>query len=338
MTTYVLGAGASHHAGYPLCSELWSRMALWVTEEPVDSVHRMAMDEVEAINGPIVDIEEMLTNLDLGLKPFQALGERHRGKLKGKIRECLRDYFKSISDRGLGAQLYGAFATKLEGGDCIVTFNYDVALENELIRVGKFRVKNGYGFEGAWDEPESKVKVLKLHGSINWRGLLVGGGGPFVASSIGLGARPFVDNVDKALVGYPLRVLDTTFSGGSVTSPSITMIPPALKKKFAVTTTFGDEWTAFYDSLWLQAAESLERSSRIVLIGYSMPAADHQSRDMLLSNGNKQAEVVLGCASSNEGLRAEFQEHGFGRVRKLGGFEDLLQGFPECMSVASQSA
>jgi hypothetical protein len=29
MTTYVLGAGASKHAGYPLCSELWTEMNKW---------------------------------------------------------------------------------------------------------------------------------------------------------------------------------------------------------------------------------------------------------------------------------------------------------------------
>jgi len=102
------------------------------------------------------------------------------------------------------------------------------------------------------------------------------------------------------------------------------MVPPTHDKKYEVWTTFEPEWTSFYDCLWNQAEKSLKNSSRIVLIGYSMPAADHRSREMLLLKGNKQAEVVLCCASSNEDLRAQFQKHGFDRVRKLGGFEDSL--------------
>src|ERR1039458_71693 len=47
MTTYVLGAGASVHAGYPLCSALWSQMAMWVIQtHPPDSEHRQAIDTI----------------------------------------------------------------------------------------------------------------------------------------------------------------------------------------------------------------------------------------------------------------------------------------------------
>jgi hypothetical protein len=38
-----------------------------------------------------------------------------------------------------------------------------------------------------------------------------------------------------------------------------------------VKTSLGNEWVPFYESLWSQATESLERSDRIVIIGYSMP-------------------------------------------------------------------
>jgi hypothetical protein len=148
MTTYVLGAGASRHAGYPLCSELWSAMAIWVVEsQPHASEYRQAIDAVAVLHGPVADTERVFTDLVLGEGAFRALTDNQRKKLEGRIRRCLRDYFKSLSDQQHKASQYELFANKIEPGDVVVTFNYDVSLENELIRAHRFRVRNGYGFE-----------------------------------------------------------------------------------------------------------------------------------------------------------------------------------------------
>jgi hypothetical protein len=146
MTTYVLGAGASFHAGYPLCSSLWSQMAMWVIQlDPPNSAHRQAIDTIATLNGPVVDVESTFTNLDLGQGVFQALTDRQRGQLTHKIRRCLTDYFTEICSGRQESPLYAAFADAIEKGDRIITFNYDVSLENELISAEKFTIKNGYG-------------------------------------------------------------------------------------------------------------------------------------------------------------------------------------------------
>ena len=138
MTTYVLGAGASIHAGYPLCSALWSRMAKWTIEsQPVDSEFRRAVDVIAAIQGPVKDFESMFTDLDLGRVPFNALTEDDRNKLRGTIRRCVRAYFSSICTLHHEALLYRRSATTLSDGDVIVTFNYDASLESELVRAGR---------------------------------------------------------------------------------------------------------------------------------------------------------------------------------------------------------
>src|SRR5579872_7479353 len=80
-----------------------------------------------------------------------------------------------------------------------------------------------------------------------------------------------------------------------------------------------------YDSLNSQAADFLPRSDRIVLIGYSMPAADERARSLLLDNANKRAEVCVSCGSANFPLAAEFKAHGFSRVTDNGRFEDYLK-------------
>ena len=139
-------------------------MAAWVIEtEPLESEYLEAANTVTTLNGPIVDVEQIFTDLDLGQGTFRALTEDERQKLKRKIRRCLRAFFLSIRSQDLPTSLYATFANKVAADDALVTFNYDVALENELIHAQRFRVRNGYGrsFEADWDEPSSDVTVLR---------------------------------------------------------------------------------------------------------------------------------------------------------------------------------
>ena len=112
MTTYVLGAGASHHAGYPLCSELWPKMAAGLINQPeaTEPEFRVAIDEILALNGPVTDIEAVLTDLDLGQGAFHGLEEDHRRKITGTIRRCIRAYLIHIHSEQDAAALYAAFA------------------------------------------------------------------------------------------------------------------------------------------------------------------------------------------------------------------------------------
>lgn len=327
MTTYVLGAGASLHAGYPLCSALWSKMAMWVIQSQThDSEYRRAVDTVTTLYGPVDDVEELFTKLDLRQGAFDTLTEDQQTRLKGGLQRCIHEYFKAICDQHLDAPLYQTFADVVGQGDCILTFNYDVALENALIAAQKFRIKNGYGanFQASWDESDSEVTLLKLHGSINWIALLFSGLTGFSPFTNSMGSRPFVDNNDSVLAGYPARILDKSFPGGGVAGGATSLVLPTYEKKYAVETSVGDEWETFYDEMWTEAAGFLERSDRIVLIGYSMPAADRRSRALLLWNSNKKAEVHLCCASSNEMLKRAFEDHGFWHVIEVGAFSDFL--------------
>jgi len=327
MTTYVLGAGASLHAGYPLCSTLWSKIAMWVlASRDLDSEYRRAVDTITALHGPIIDVEEMFTDLDLARGAFQGLSQEQRNSLEGAIRRCIRDYFKSICVDRLDAPLYDSFAKMVQPGDCVVSFNYDVALENSLIAAQKFRAKNGYGksLQGVWDEPDSEVTVLKLHGSINWIAVLFGGvttgWGAFRNS---LGQRPFVDNVDSVFPSYPARILDTSFPGGGVSGGGTSLVLPTYEKRYSVATSVGNEWGPFYQSLWVEAADAIQRSERIVMIGYSMPNADRRSRALLLWGTNKLAEILLCCGGSNATLKRTFEDHGYWRVVDAGMFADF---------------
>lgn len=324
LTVYVLGAGASVHAGYPLCSQLWPRMLAWVIEHtPPDSEFRSAVDLVVALSGTVVDVEALFTDLDLNRGVFKELPKSDCGRLEGALRRCLREYFKSIHGT---PSLYARFAEKLRPGDVVITFNYDISLENELIPKQLFRVKDGYGFVADWAEPTSDVKILKLHGSMNWIGSIFEGarGGNFGMFTTSLGTRPFVDNSDSVLRDYKSEVLDKSFPGGGVLGAEATLILPTYEKKFSISTSIGDEWADFFESLWAKAASSLQTAERIVVIGYSMPEADRRARTLLLWNANKNADVLLCCASSNRALKDEFEKHRFCRVTTAVDFNEFL--------------
>lgn len=327
--TYVLGAGASVHAGYPLTLQLWPALAAWIINAvPIDSDLRRMVDTVVSVNGPVSDVEALLADIDCGQGPFAALSEGRRNRIIVQMRRGITEYFKQLHKTKETAPLYEQLAGLLETGDAVITFNYDVALERELIRCGKFGVRTGYCFDGVvWPEqdspePDSKVIVIKPHGSVNWIAKMFPEGPGKVTNTIG--ARPFVDAVNFPLPPYPDRVLDLSFPEGGI-DDCRSLILPTYNKRFSVPTEFGEEWRPFYESLWSRAREALQSSHRIVLIGYSMPPADHGARAMILGSGNKRAEVVICSGSRSSSLAADFKTCHFEHVTEKGTFEDYLK-------------
>ncbi len=97
-----------------------------------------------------------------------------------KISDYLQ--FPPISEEPL-ASVYNKFFDMLEGGDSIVTLNYDVLCEQGLWEKNKWTFLDGYGFNktkealmgkdnvNSYKKPDnSLVKIYKLHGSLNWAG------------------------------------------------------------------------------------------------------------------------------------------------------------------------
>src|SRR6266566_1500453 len=65
MTTYVLGAGASFHAGYPLAGDLGNCLYAWVKANvPSNDFWRGCIEELHEAYGGLGDIESILTDLD----------------------------------------------------------------------------------------------------------------------------------------------------------------------------------------------------------------------------------------------------------------------------------
>ncbi len=142
MRVFILGAGASIHAGYPSAAEMGNRLADWINSLPVDSVYHYYLDQVVNLYGALDNFETVLTDLMTCPSGSRAatLGAM-RPLLLDSLQEAIRDYFNVI--RSGSAPLYDELANLLLPGDTIITFNYDLGIERALRTTWLWDIQRG---------------------------------------------------------------------------------------------------------------------------------------------------------------------------------------------------
>jgi hypothetical protein len=314
-TVYVLGAGASRHAGYPLTNTFGEEMITWLKHR---SDCRELLNSVETLIeclGPIDNVEKFLSALvetiasdrtDRFVRAILASG-------RSSFEIALRYWFNHI--RLVPAVAYQNFVGKiLLPGDVIISFNYDVSLEKEMTVSGLFQPSSGYGFHFGRGRPNSKVKMLKLHGSTNWVALILGGarGPTCLISPESLGVQPIIPRDEIEFLGsddFDIDVERCAYAHA--------MVLPIREKQFSFNTSFGTEWQDFWDSLWAQAANALQNAQRVVIAGYSLPLSDTRARTLLFSNIPKSALIEVVSASDSNRIANTFSDHGFRNTHAL---------------------
>jgi hypothetical protein len=132
----------------------------------------------------------------------------------------------------------------------VITFNYDLVLDDALARVG---TRPGYELADAvFDEASASnqvVPLLKLHGSTNWA--ICGCGQIHV-----LGQKATED---------PSLFRSRPCGKCGKTGLRLLLVPPSWDKS---------EYSRVMQPVWKQAVEALKSATRICVIGYSMPEAD----------------------------------------------------------------
>lgn len=328
MRTFVFGAGASVHAGYPLASALWPALQQWErgqTFDPLDYCYG-AVNSMNEVLDPSLPFELALTELDKRIQSPRDITEKARlPVLRGQIQQLVCRFFDSI--RPHDATLYEFFAREvLTPDDTVITFNYDLSLDRELQKSGKWSALDGYGFSLDRSlQKRSACKLLKLHGSTNWIAQIFDGlawGFAMGPPNESLGCRPVIPTPDLEYLGA--NFVDTQFRGSGGFLPSLIM--PAAEKKFYMQTSFNPrEWEGFWDSLWSQAEEGVAVADEVHIIGYSLP--DYDERAGKLLRGVRQGtEISICCRSDTERLVETFQEAGFANTHSGddGSFEGWL--------------
>jgi hypothetical protein len=331
MITYILGAGASFHAGYPLASNLGNALRNWLHHnKPPEDDARIHIDRIHDLYGGLKNIEAILTELTEcpPNSPAAALESYVRPYLLSDFRESVREFFNG-KRKGTADRYMRLARERVRPGDAIINFNYDLDCERELRVAGLWEVGDGYGFSlGLNNLPSSKVQVLKPHGSTNWFGLHFGGirgPGQFFSTVFGDSPRLFFWP-DFEYLGYSSDMRDPRCAGVDRSSGMTGIIMPTLNKHFFHETISGHEWERFWNLIWGQAEDAISRSSKIVIIGFSMSPADERARDLLLRCPDPNAEIAVFSGSRTEAICKEFREVGFRTVNSLGRghFEEFL--------------
>lgn len=331
-TTYVLGAGASLHSGYPLASTMGAALLDFMLAYPIPPYPDTAQFLIDTF-GKSPNIEDVITALQSRTDELksaataEAKAERTRlGNCLGFVNASVREWFREIHTNP--SPDYAAFAAKVvKPGDVIITFNYDDSLERELRRVGKWDLSLGYGFSLGKENTPSDVLVLKLHGSMNWLVSLFGGltGGMMQVGGwppTSMGDSPVIHKADLEFLGYSQFSGDVYPGGGAFPC----LILPGRKKQFFFGTSFGNEFGDFWDSLWTQAAKAVKRSEKIVFCGYSLLPVDQRARDLFLKVPERTTEITVVCGSQSERIANDFKAAGLRHVETFAGghFEDWV--------------
>jgi len=172
------------------------RSAVIATMDPIFRQDHRLEDAPDEYNR--VDVEKVFTLLDLAHRGKGLLGlekidwpqtrleimamisdaflwhqyEFQAEVIVGRPRQTLhgQEPFGLGLDREVVLAALKNWTTLLKPGDTIITFNWDILHESALWCAGKWHFADGYGFPArdAPKEAHSPIKVLKLHGSVNW--------------------------------------------------------------------------------------------------------------------------------------------------------------------------
>jgi hypothetical protein len=186
---FVIGAGFSRYAGLPLGVELW-KLCLARTKKTIVYENKLKPDidsflrykkfkSNKSITESQIDLEEFISYLDIehflllkGSDTMTSTGNESQHLLRIIIAEEIFKKQKLITESKW--KFYENFASKLIPGDTILSLNYDTIIETAFERVGRrfrlfpLRFESVSPFGGIVSYNEEEVKILKLHGSIDW--------------------------------------------------------------------------------------------------------------------------------------------------------------------------
>lgn len=335
---YILGAGASCFAGYPLAKKLWPFVRDRSPGDVVADQRRQAViKEMERIImrfPPKVydepDLEELFTFLDLSLLTPDVFQLGHadwqsmRPQMVGMIADAFMNYQHDLQgylysggkapqgvdvDRGTTVKVLDAWATIVVEGDVLVSFNWDLLHDVTLHRGGKWLCGDGYGFRSqqATVARSSPVKLYKLHGSANW-------------AQAGTDEEPAI-LYSTVFFGDPRDDEDYMKEVGWDQGRKSMVIPSYLKF-------LGPNPTLV--RIWNKAGEALRNAEEVVVIGYGLHRADslahHLFMSSLLDNPHRPSIEIVAPVGSPDNWDDLCLALGLKRKRTRTNFEDWLLG------------
>ena len=264
----LLGAGATRGASFVSASP--------VLKPPLDAdffvqLRASELGHDDDAQRLLAFLEEEFGDIELSMEAFysqvhlhdQFVGDFPKGKGRRRRYEWARRYFLRVIpplfELTLGderCEWHDHLVSALSPGDSVVTFNYDCLVDYSLRDIAKrnWDPETGYGLDArgyldAWRDhsgigrfPVKQIKLLKLHGSMNW--------GMDAKGRLQLLARPYDSRPEDELC----------------------IVPPLWQKSF--------DDPPFHD-VWMAAREQLTSTKALLMVGYSLPLTDVYTQAML---------------------------------------------------------
>lgn len=306
-TIFILGAGASLHAGVPVMDEFFGEAYDLYDEGKIkkeDLKHfervidaKSFLEKIPAkINIDLNNIETIFSLVEMGKLISKFPGCRNSEEIKELHTSFKKFIVRTIEKKtnfiyeknpGLNSskeymyfckEIIEKLEYKRSSSSCIITFNYDIALDYALeLSFGPFC--NDYCLNENKRSKVKKYKLIKLHGSINWA--IQKNTNAVYPVSI----SDYIDNAKvMAMVG---RILNNPSSAEGALdeikveiSPKINQLGWIPKNNFETTPLIvPPTWTKteYHTSLkyvWKQAAKEISNAKNIFIIGYSLPETD----------------------------------------------------------------
>ena len=236
-----------------------------------------------------LSIEEIITFFDELVRTDHPEKDKIKEAME-ELQNMTAELISFLSTNGNPGQnpLLRRFVERLLQTDVLITFNWDTILDRALANKKAKSKSNfwnpswGYGttvrkmftyrlykkpYQRTAKIPKKYVKLLKLHGSINW-----------IAEVINNGKKE-------------VRVITKGWEFKKAIYNKIVMMPPKMIKpeiwdkssdpQQGINKVGNNAVTGFYPEIWGEAQKQLELCRRIVFIGYSFPPADFAVGNML---------------------------------------------------------
>ncbi|MFH1288049.1 MAG: SIR2 family protein [bacterium] len=297
---FILGAGVSSEAGLPLTRELFGSILEYLkkSKEPNEKefypILLKFLEDNKTNNFLFENIELLLTYIDFALlnnsngifNCSNDLGDIRRGLSDSLVKMLHCEYHfsqKVINQQVDTDDIFYKFCNELSNGDIVITFNYDVIIENRLWLQNKWTFLDGYGFNKnkesffkTWNKPDGEyppektkksiVKVYKLHGSLGWcyygwdkSEIVFTGMKDYFPGYFG----EYIERMGQKIYNFPV-----------VEGSDSKLIEPSYIKQFN---------NLHIINLWKKAFIEFQNCEELFIIGYSLPDADSAARIFLLT-------------------------------------------------------
>ena len=337
-TVYVLGAGASHHTGIPLLGDFLFTARL-ILESNRTIRYKNAFDLVfswiDAMRGSSYYVELDLNNLE----HIFSLAEMERQINPAENNDIVKELRYLISetidntcqiefngDNFPPDKVYGQFVNKLQelnearmktssgsesafDADAVITFNYDVMLDNAL-HYHSLKAQYFLNSEPVTPSLPGTVKLLKLHGSINWgqcqtcaegkRDLTILSPIPVGPGYTHVGRTKPVITPFKMATEILARAKCKSCHKYSTLEPFL--VAPTWSKKIEDTP---------ITNVWKTAVSEISDAFQLVVIGYSMPRTDTFFQYLLtlgLAENPKLHRVIVVDVDKRDDFRGRYEK------------------------------